>query len=115
MCTLEPTTILKESPPLYCLCPTVAPCVLMLIHFTAVVTQIGTKPKTFLLITGEISICECFKVILSQRYCVFCFTQDEKQRIENLGGCVTYMGCWRVNGTYSVSRAIGKSVAINHH
>uniref|UniRef100_A0A3P9HA19 Protein phosphatase 1F n=1 Tax=Oryzias latipes TaxID=8090 RepID=A0A3P9HA19_ORYLA len=33
--------------------------------------------------------------------------EDEKQRIENLGGCVTYMGCWRVNGTYAVSRAIG--------
>uniref|UniRef100_A0A1A8E892 Protein phosphatase 1E n=1 Tax=Nothobranchius kadleci TaxID=1051664 RepID=A0A1A8E892_NOTKA len=33
--------------------------------------------------------------------------EDEKQRIEDLGGCITYMGCWRVNGTYSVSRAIG--------
>ncbi|KAM9394488.1 protein phosphatase 1F [Pholidichthys leucotaenia] len=32
---------------------------------------------------------------------------DEKQRIEDLGGCITYMGCWRVNGTYAVSRAIG--------
>lgn len=34
--------------------------------------------------------------------------QDEKQRIEDLGGCITFMGCWRVNGTYAVSRAIGK-------
>ncbi|CAF93263.1 unnamed protein product, partial [Tetraodon nigroviridis] len=34
---------------------------------------------------------------------------DEKQRIEDLGGFVTFMGCWRVNGTYAVSRAIGKS------
>uniref|UniRef100_A0A8C5EWF6 PPM-type phosphatase domain-containing protein n=1 Tax=Gouania willdenowi TaxID=441366 RepID=A0A8C5EWF6_GOUWI len=33
--------------------------------------------------------------------------EDEKQRIEELGGCVTFMGCWRVNGTYAVSRAIG--------
>lgn len=33
--------------------------------------------------------------------------EDEKQRIEDLGGCVTFMGCWRVNGTYAVSRAIG--------
>ncbi|XP_070760020.1 protein phosphatase 1F [Enoplosus armatus] len=32
---------------------------------------------------------------------------DEKQRIEDLGGCITFMGCWRVNGTYAVSRAIG--------
>lgn len=40
----------------------------------------------------------------------FCSAQDEKQRIEDLGGCVTFMGCWRVNGTYAVSRAIGKSV-----
>ncbi|KAK7933693.1 hypothetical protein WMY93_004589 [Mugilogobius chulae] len=33
--------------------------------------------------------------------------EDEKQRIEDLGGCVTFMGCWRVNGTYAVSRAFG--------
>lgn len=33
--------------------------------------------------------------------------EDERQRIEDLGGCVTFMGCWRVNGTYAVSRAIG--------
>ncbi|TNN43194.1 Protein phosphatase 1F [Liparis tanakae] len=33
--------------------------------------------------------------------------QDEKQRIEDLGGCVTFVGCWRVNGTYAVSRALG--------
>ncbi|XP_037536662.1 protein phosphatase 1F [Nematolebias whitei] len=33
--------------------------------------------------------------------------EDEKQRIEDLGGCIAYMGCWRVNGTYAVSRAIG--------
>ena len=34
--------------------------------------------------------------------------QDERARIEALGGCVTYMDCWRVNGTLAVSRAIGK-------
>ncbi|KAM9259724.1 protein phosphatase 1F isoform 2-T2 [Cariama cristata] len=33
--------------------------------------------------------------------------EDEKARIETLGGCVTYMDCWRVNGTLAVSRAIG--------
>uniref|UniRef100_A0A8C6U4B3 Protein phosphatase, Mg2+/Mn2+ dependent, 1F n=1 Tax=Neogobius melanostomus TaxID=47308 RepID=A0A8C6U4B3_9GOBI len=33
--------------------------------------------------------------------------EDERQRIEQLGGCVTFMGCWRVNGTYAVSRALG--------
>ncbi|KAM4576865.1 protein phosphatase 1F [Odontesthes bonariensis] len=33
--------------------------------------------------------------------------EDEKQRIEDLGGCITFIGCWRVNGTYAVSRAIG--------
>lgn len=37
--------------------------------------------------------------------------QDERARIETLGGCVTYMDCWRVNGTLAVSRAIGE---INH-
>ncbi|XP_072289861.1 protein phosphatase 1F [Eucyclogobius newberryi] len=33
--------------------------------------------------------------------------EDERQRVEALGGCVTFMGCWRVNGTYAVSRAFG--------
>ncbi|KAM9371722.1 protein phosphatase 1F isoform 2-T2 [Phaethornis superciliosus] len=33
--------------------------------------------------------------------------EDERTRIEALGGCVTYMDCWRVNGTLAVSRAIG--------
>lgn len=37
--------------------------------------------------------------------------QDERARIETLGGCVTYMDCWRVNGTLAVSRAIGE---LNH-
>uniref|UniRef100_A0A671RCS2 Protein phosphatase, Mg2+/Mn2+ dependent, 1F n=1 Tax=Sinocyclocheilus anshuiensis TaxID=1608454 RepID=A0A671RCS2_9TELE len=34
--------------------------------------------------------------------------EDEKKRIEDLGGCIAFMGCWRVNGTYAVSRAIGE-------
>lgn len=34
--------------------------------------------------------------------------QDEKGRIEALGGFVSHMDCWRVNGTLAVSRAIGK-------
>ncbi|XP_062262862.1 protein phosphatase 1E [Platichthys flesus] len=33
--------------------------------------------------------------------------EDEKQRIEALGGCVIWFGTWRVNGSLSVSRAIG--------
>lgn len=33
--------------------------------------------------------------------------QDEKGRIEALGGFVSHMDCWRVNGTLAVSRAIG--------
>lgn len=36
--------------------------------------------------------------------------EDEKQRIEALGGCVIWFGAWRVNGTLSVSRAIGKNL-----
>ncbi|XP_070571988.1 protein phosphatase 1F-like [Ptychodera flava] len=33
--------------------------------------------------------------------------EDEKKRIEDLGGCVVWFGAWRVNGTLSVSRALG--------
>lgn len=33
--------------------------------------------------------------------------QDERSRIEALGGVVLYMGTWRVNGNLAVSRAIG--------
>lgn len=33
--------------------------------------------------------------------------QDERERIEALGGCVVFFGGWRVNGSLSVSRAIG--------
>ncbi|OCT92286.1 protein phosphatase 1E [Xenopus laevis] len=33
--------------------------------------------------------------------------EDEKHRIEALGGCVVWFGTWRVNGSLSVSRAIG--------
>lgn len=33
--------------------------------------------------------------------------QDERARIEALGGFVSHMDCWRVNGTLAVSRAIG--------
>lgn len=46
---------------------------------------------------------------------LFSFLQDEKQRIEDLGGCITFMGCWRVNGTYAVSRAIGKTSSTNQN
>ncbi|XP_040859672.1 protein phosphatase 1F [Ochotona curzoniae] len=33
--------------------------------------------------------------------------EDERARIEALGGFVSHMDCWRVNGTLAVSRAIG--------
>ncbi|XP_057602901.1 protein phosphatase 1F isoform X2 [Hippopotamus amphibius kiboko] len=33
--------------------------------------------------------------------------QDERDRIEALGGFVSHMDCWRVNGTLAVSRAVG--------
>ncbi|KAI8491674.1 Protein phosphatase 1E [Branchiostoma belcheri] len=33
--------------------------------------------------------------------------EDERKRIEDLGGCVVHYGTWRVNGNLSVSRAIG--------
>lgn len=39
----------------------------------------------------------------------FLCLQDERRRIEDLGGCVLFLGVWRVNGNISVSRAIGKS------
>jgi len=35
------------------------------------------------------------------------YQQEERERIEALGGCVVYFGAWRVNGSLSVSRAIG--------
>ena len=37
--------------------------------------------------------------------------QDEKERIERLGGSVVHWGTWRVNGQLAVSRAIGESVS----
>lgn len=36
-----------------------------------------------------------------------CGLQDEKLRIEQLGGVVVWYGAWRVNGVLSVARAIG--------
>lgn len=47
-------------------------------------------------------------VDFQHKNCILLFFQDERARIETLGGCVTYMDCWRVNGTLAVSRAIGK-------
>ena len=40
-----------------------------------------------------------------------CF-QDEKARVESLGGCVLFMGAWRVNGNLAVSRAIGTAPSV---
>ncbi|XP_035230190.1 uncharacterized protein LOC118202143 [Stegodyphus dumicola] len=33
--------------------------------------------------------------------------QDERERIESLGGHITHMGTWRVNGILAVTRALG--------
>ena len=33
---------------------------------------------------------------------------DERARIEALGGSIIHFGTWRVNGQLAVSRAIGK-------
>ncbi|GFR78665.1 protein phosphatase 1E [Elysia marginata] len=33
--------------------------------------------------------------------------EDERRRIEELGGCVLFFGAWRVNGNIAVARAIG--------
>lgn len=33
--------------------------------------------------------------------------KDERERIEDMGGCVLFWGTWRVNGELAVSRAIG--------
>nr|KAF6467174.1 protein phosphatase, Mg2+/Mn2+ dependent 1F [Rousettus aegyptiacus] len=38
--------------------------------------------------------------------------QDEKERIEALGGFVSHMDCWRVNGTLAVSRAIASQASV---
>ena len=44
---------------------------------------------------------------LPNLHLTFVVFQDEKQRIEGLGGSVIYWGTWRVNGQLAVSRAIG--------
>jgi len=43
----------------------------------------------------------------------WCLLQDEKKRIEALGGCVVWYGAWRVNGSLSVSRAIGTAADLS--
>jgi hypothetical protein len=43
----------------------------------------------------------------------FCF-QDERDRIEGMGGAVLYWGAWRVNGQLAVSRAIGELSPITY-
>lgn len=44
-----------------------------------------------------------------------CLLQDERERIEALGGFVSHMDCWRVNGTLAVSRAIGEEARAGGH
>ena len=48
---------------------------------------------------------ESYRIII---FCIFSLLQDEKSRIENLGGAVIHWGTWRVNGQLAVSRAIGE-------
>ena len=38
---------------------------------------------------------------------------DERARIEALGGAIMHWGTWRVNGQLAVSRAIGESLNIS--
>nr|XP_019941181.1 PREDICTED: protein phosphatase 1E isoform X2 [Paralichthys olivaceus] len=54
------------------------------------------------------ALCKAFKVT-DERFVKKASREDEKQRIEALGGCVIWFGTWRVNGSLSVSRAIGDS------
>ena len=56
-----------------------------------------------------VDICDIFKFFLD--YMHFGAFQDEKERIERLGGSVVHWGTWRVNGQLAVSRAIGESVS----
>lgn len=35
--------------------------------------------------------------------------QEERERIEAMGGSVVFWGTWRVNGQLAVSRSIGNS------
>ncbi|KAK5645521.1 hypothetical protein RI129_006821 [Pyrocoelia pectoralis] len=52
-------------------------------------------------------------VLVSQSHCLQCVQshkpcrEDEKRRIEDLGGTILFWGSWRVNGQLAVSRAIG--------
>ncbi|XP_048648083.1 protein phosphatase 1E isoform X2 [Marmota marmota marmota] len=52
------------------------------------------------------ALCRAFRVT-DERFVQKAAREDEKQRIEALGGCVVWFGAWRVNGSLSVSRAIG--------
>ncbi|KAG7217211.1 hypothetical protein INR49_027755 [Caranx melampygus] len=54
------------------------------------------------------ALCRAFK-LTDERFVKKASREDEKQRIEALGGCVIWFGTWRVNGSLSVSRAIGDS------
>ncbi|KAJ8872598.1 hypothetical protein PR048_026204 [Dryococelus australis] len=42
-------------------------------------------------------------------FCLNCLFQDERKRIESMGGSVLFWDIWRVNGQLAVSRAIGAS------
>jgi len=52
------------------------------------------------------SFCRDVKFLLSK--CLWFLFQDERRRIEDLGGVLVYAGTWRVNGILGVSRAIGQ-------
>lgn len=38
------------------------------------------------------------------------FLQDERERVEKLGGHITHVGTLRVNGLLAITRAIGNSL-----
>lgn len=53
-------------------------------------------------------LCLDLKSFFSCTYHGYEHFQDERERIEKMGGSVLYWGTWRVNGQLAVSRAIGE-------
>lgn len=72
---------------------------------TSTVVEAGIISCASEMLNGTQSVMHNY-VIIKKQYKQEIF-QDEKSRIEALGGVVLYMGTWRVNGNLAVSRAIG--------